>query len=49
MNVIHGVYNFKIENPDVNLENSGYSPKLKVLITISKKRSVILTLPRKAQ
>lgn len=49
MNVMHGVYNFKIENPDVNLEHGRDSPKLIVFIAISKKSSVVLAFPSKTQ
>jgi hypothetical protein len=49
MNVMHGVYNFKIENPDVTLEHGRNSPKFKVFIAIAKKSSVVLAFPWKTQ
>jgi len=37
VNLIHGVYNFKIENPVITLEHGRYSPEAKVFFAISKK------------
>lgn len=42
MNLRHGVYNFKVENPDVTLEQGRNSPKLKLFIAIAKKRLLAL-------
>lgn len=49
MNLMYGVYKFKIENPDVTLEHGRDSPKVKVFITIAKKRSLALAFPWKTQ
>jgi hypothetical protein len=49
MNLMHGVYNFKIENPDITLEHERDSPKLKMFFAVSKKLSLALAFPWKTK
>jgi len=46
---MHGVYNIKIENPDITLEHGRDSPKVKVFFAISKKNFLSLAFPWKTQ